>query len=128
MITSENYVDHVLRTDCPITPELMSRISKPETIRLLHAAMGLATEAAELLDMLKKHIFYGRQLDMVNAAEEVGDSQWYAGIAIDVMKTTMDDILTMNIDKLKLRYPEKFTESDALNRNLVEERAFLEGR
>lgn len=125
-LTSETYVAEVLRTDCPITPELIERLSQPETIRLLHATMGLVTEAAELADMLKKHIFYGRKLDLVNAAEEVGDSQWYAGLAVDVLKTTMNDIFTMNIAKLRLRYPEKFTEARAENRDIPAERALLE--
>jgi len=125
-ISSYNYVEHVLRTDSPITPELLERLQDPQTVRLLHAAMGLSTEAAELLDMLKKHIFYGRPLDLVNAAEEVGDNQWYAGLAIDVLRTTMDELLTMNINKLRLRYPEKFRESDAINRDVDKERELLE--
>lgn len=126
MIDSGNYVSHVLRTDSPITPGLLARLQNPETVRLLHAAMGMATEAAELLDMLKKHLFYGRPLDLVNAAEEVGDSQWYAGLAVDVLGTTMNEILTMNIAKLRLRYPEKFDELAAVNRDVDAERRLLE--
>ena len=127
MITSENYVEGVLRTDCLITPELIARVSNPETIRLLHAAMGMATEAAELIDMLKKHLFYGKPLDMVNASEEVGDELWYVGLAIDVMKTTMNEVLTQNNRKLRLRFPEQFTEHHAENRDLGAERLLLEG-
>jgi len=125
-ITSENYVVGVLRTDSPVTPEMIARFSQPETIRLIHATLGMVTEAAELADMLKKHLFYGRPLDMVNAAEEVGDNLWYVGLAIDVLHTTMNDILTMNHEKLRLRYPEKFTEFHAENRNLTAERVLLE--
>lgn len=126
-MNSENYVRNVLRTDSPITPELLERLQNPQTVRLLHAAIGLSTEAAELLDMLKKHIFYGKPLDLVNAKEEVGDSMWYAGLAIDVLRTTMNDILTMNIDKLRLRYPEKFSGEQAVNRDTDAERRLLEG-
>lgn len=126
-ITSENYVSGVLRTDSPVTPEMIARFSQPETIRLIHATLGMVTEAAELADMLKKHLFYGRPLDLVNAAEEVGDSMWYVGLAVDVLHTTMNEILTMNHEKLRLRYPEKFTEHHAENRNLTAERALLEG-
>lgn len=125
-MTSENYVQHVLRTDSPITPELLARMQDPTTIRLLHAAIGLATESGELLDMLKKHIFYGRPIDRVNAVEELGDSQWYVGLAIDVLHTTMNEILTTNIDKLRLRYPEKFSEADAVGRDIGAERVLLE--
>lgn len=127
-VTSENYVAEALRTDCPITDTLVARISNPETIRLLHAAMGMATEAGELVDMLKKHIFYGKPMDLVNASEEVGDSLWYVGLAIDAMRTTMNEVMTQNIQKLRLRYPEKFTELAAENRDLDAERALLEGK
>lgn len=125
-ITSENYVQNVLRSESPVTSQLRDRLQNEDTIRLLHAAMGMATEAGEFLDMLKKHIFYGKPMDFVNAKEEVGDQMWYAGLAIDVLKTTFDEVLTVNIDKLKARYPEKFTEEAAINRDLNTERAILE--
>ena len=126
-ITSENYVEHVTRTDTPITPELIERLQNPNTIRLLHAAMGMASEAGEMIDMLKKHLFYGTPIDWINAKEEIGDQSWYIGLAIDVMKTTMNEILTLNIEKLQIRYPEKFSEYCAINRNLEAERKLLEG-
>lgn len=126
-ITSDNYVNNVLRSESPVTTELRERLQNEVTIRLLHAAMGMATEAGEFLDMLKKHIFYGKPMDFVNAKEEVGDQMWYAGLAIDVLQTTFNEVLTVNIDKLRARYPEKFTEEAAINRDLNIERAILEG-
>ena len=126
-ITSDNYVNNVLRSESPVTAELRDRLQNEVTIRLLHSAMGMATEAGEFLDMLKKHIFYGKPMDFVNAKEEVGDQMWYAGLAIDVLQTTFNEVLTVNIDKLKARYPEKFTEEAAINRDLNTERAILEG-
>jgi NTP pyrophosphatase (non-canonical NTP hydrolase) len=126
LMTSKNYVENVLNTESQVTPELIARLTNPDTVRLLHAGMGLCTEAGEFLDMLKKHIFYGRGLDFPNAIEELGDTQWYVGVAIDVLRTTFDEVLTINIDKLKARYPEKFTEHHAINRNLEVERAILE--
>lgn len=125
-ITSDNYVQNVLRSESPVTQELRDRLQNEATIRLLHSAMGMATEAGEFLDMLKKHIFYGKPLDFVNAKEEVGDQMWYAGLAIDVLQTTFNEVLTVNIDKLKARYPEKFTEEAAINRDLDTERSILE--
>jgi NTP pyrophosphatase (non-canonical NTP hydrolase) len=117
---------YVLNTESQVTPELLARLTNPDTVRLLHAGMGLCTEAGEFLDMLKKHIFYGKKLDFPNAVEELGDVEWYAGIAIDVLRTTFNEVLTINIDKLKARYPEKFTEHHAINRDLETERAILE--
>lgn len=125
-INSGNYVENVLRTESPITQDMINRLTDPKMIRLLHGAMGLVTESSELIDMLKKHIYYGKPLDLVNAGEEVGDNQWYAGLIVDVLHTTFDEILTVNIDKLKKRYPEKFTSKDAIERDLDGEREILE--
>ena len=41
---------------------------------------------------------------------------WYIGVALDTLEVSMDEVLTANIDKLKIRYPEKFTENDAQSR------------
>lgn len=127
-MTSQNYVQTATATEAPVTQEMIDRISRPEVIRLLHAAIGLATESGEFLDMLKKHIFYGKPLDLINAAEEIGDTMWYTALAVDILKTTLDDVMTVNIKKLAARYPEKFTEHHAENRDLITERAILEGK
>ena len=126
MITSENYVENVLRTATHDFEAIKERLNNPEIIMLLHAAMGLDTEQAEFMDILKKYIYYGKSFDKVNAIEELGDSQWYLGLAVYALKTTINDILTGNIEKLKLRYPEGFTEKDAIYRHLGEERELLE--
>lgn len=125
MVTSEDYVELAVRTDTPITPELVSRLTRPGTIRLLHAGMGMCTEAGEFLDMLKKHIFYGKILDYPNAVEELGDEEWYIALAIDEIRTTMKEVLTINIEKLRSRYPEKFSEHAAINRDVDAERKIL---
>jgi len=98
----------------------------PSTIDLLHSAMGLSTEAGELLDMLKKHIFYKKPLDTVNAIEELGDICWYMALALKTLGTTFEDIMERNIKKLTARYPNKFTSEDAINRDLETERTILE--
>jgi len=127
VITSRDYVENVMRTASGDMPAIKERLMKDETINLLHAAIGLVTEAAELTDMLKKHIFYGRDIDKINAQEEVGDALWHAGLAVDVLKTTMDDIMTKNIAKLQERYPEKFDEHKAMNRDISKELKVFEG-
>lgn len=126
MITSENYVENALRTESEVTPEMIERLSDPRTIRLLHAGLGLVTEAAEFIDVLKKHIFYGKELDLVNLKEELQDGFWYGGLGIDALETTFNEMLTKNILKLTARYPEKFSSEKALNRNLEKERIVLE--
>ena len=95
-------------------------------IRVLHGIIGLVTESGELMDAVKKAIFYNKELDKINLIEEIGDIFWYIAILLDALDTDIDDVLIKNINKLKVRYPEKFTSKDALNRNLDKERSSLE--
>ena len=96
------------------------------TIRLLHGGMGLSTEAGEFLDELKKHIFYGKPLDLVNLAEECGDAFWYLAEILTALDRRFIDVMQQNIDKLRTRYPERFTHEAALVRDLDAEREVLE--
>ena len=93
---------------------------------LLHAGMGFASEGGEFLDVLKKKHAYDKPMDMVNLREEIGDIMWYCAIAARGLGTTLEDIATINIQKLAKRYPERFTAEAALNRDLDGERAVLE--
>lgn len=123
---TERYVDDAARTDAPLTAELLHRLTNPVVVELLHASLGMVTEAAELADMLKKHVFANKPLDMVNAEEELGDELWYVAKAIRAINSTMADVMTMNIEKLRLRFPEEFSEEQSLNRDTDNEREFLE--
>ncbi len=82
--------------------------SKPH-FDLLHAALGLSGEAGEFSDAVKKATIYKRPLDTKNLREEVGDVLWYCALAAYALGTTLDEVATDNIDKLRQRYPEKFT-------------------
>lgn len=93
---------------------------------VLHGAIGLATEAGELLDALKKVFFYHRKLDIYNIKEELGDLAWYFACVCDALDLDPHEILDINIAKLRRRYPDKFTKDRALNRDLVAEREILE--
>lgn len=94
--------------------------------RLIHASMGFVTEAAEFQDALKKSLFYGKELDKTNLKEEIGDLLWYLAIAMDVLGTDFDGEQDRVIRKLKARYPSKFENDLAENRDLVAERKILE--
>ena len=89
--------------------------------RMLHAGLGLATEAGEFLDMLKKHLFYGKEIDYENLDEEAGDLLWYLSIYLDVRGKSYREVMEANTRKLKARYPEKFTSENALNRDIETE-------
>lgn len=176
-------------------------LGTPE-LNILHMNMGIITEVAEAIDPIKKHIAYGKVLDLVNVGEEIADTMWYIAnkarlfldeannaevwgtnvhfddvckdfdaalnmkienlmdvvgvlhgvipdgtiISVNVhpinfigipdvvllfkvaeyFKLDFWQILTNNINKLQVRYPEKFTNEAALNRDLEAERVELE--
>ena len=84
--------------------------------RLLHCALGVATESAEFADLIKKWLFYGKEYDRTHALKELGDIMWYIAIAADALGSDLDEVMKMNVDKLKARYPEKFAQDLAINR------------
>lgn len=110
----------------PATPFERVHSLQENGMRLLHAAFGISTEAGELLDAIKKEIFYGKNSDIVNIKEEISDVLWYCAIACDAMGTDLEEVMKINIDKLRARFPEKFTEENAQNRDLNNERQVME--
>lgn len=123
-MNNEDYTNAALRTEAPISPELLLRMVG--CARLNHAAIGLCTEVGELQDALKKHIFYGKDLDRVNLAEEAGDLFYYLAVLCDELNVDISSVMATNIAKLTARYPEKFTEHHAEHRDLETERKILE--
>jgi NTP pyrophosphatase (non-canonical NTP hydrolase) len=127
----KKYVDDAARTsataDAKGCIDCLVRLNEnPQLMSLLHGAMGISTEAGELLDVIKKHIFYGKPVDQVNLAEEVGDTMWYVAEVVRALRVDLDSVLSKNIDKLRCRYPDKFSSEAAVNRNLDAERKILE--
>jgi len=96
--------------------------------RILHAMIGMATETGELQDAVKKHLIYGKPLDLVNVMEECGDTLWYIALALDASGFTFEHCMKRNIEKLRTRFPEKFTQAQALVRDLDNERTALEAQ
>ena len=88
----------------------------------LHMVLGMQTEAAEIADVYKKTIAYKKPLDFVNIKEEIGDIMWYIANLCNMNGWDLREILDVNIAKLEARYPEKFTEENAINRNLKKEK------
>jgi hypothetical protein len=77
MIELEDYVECAKETESVVDD--VDGINS----RLLHGAIGLATEAGELLDSIKKSIFYHEDYDFVNLREEIGDCMWYLAVLCD---------------------------------------------
>lgn len=194
----KDYVKNVLVTEARDMAPLVERFSQTRNIRLLHGAIGLASEIAEIVEMSRNE-----EIDVVNLKEEMGDLFWYMGIMIDELQLDPENLIRSsainapskpenqirdlkeemevmamcvgtaidflkksvmygkalnvleiegqlqelgfaieaalniygmtssqacerNIEKLKARYGEKFTEAAALERNLAVEREILE--
>ena len=76
--------------------------------RLLTAAVGLSAESGEFTEIVKKIIFQGKPYNDDNVyhmKRELGDICWYLAQACMALNTNFNEILEMNIDKLKSRYP-----------------------
>lgn len=82
----------------------------------LNACLGLSGEVGEFNDMVKKWVFHEQELDIDHAKKELGDIAWYLAMACDSFGWNLDEILQMNVDKLKARYPEGFDTDRANHR------------
>ena len=87
-----------------------------QTNRLINGLMGLNGEAGEAIDILKKHLFQGHDLDREHLAKELGDVAWYLAVSADALGYSLEQILQMNIDKLRARYPDGFEAERSVNR------------
>lgn len=83
---------------------------------LENCAMGLAGEAGECIDIIKKHLFHGHELDRKHLAKEFGDVAWYLAVGAEVIGYDLETILQMNVDKLRIRYPNGFEAERSIHR------------
>ena len=128
-MTPDRYIIDVLKTENTKIDEVRKRLNSQ--VRLLHAMLGINTENGELQDQLKKHLFYGKELDRTNLIEELGDLMWYVALALDEIGVSFEEVWKKNISKLATRYinQEKkvgFSEKNAIERDLESERKSLE--
>ena len=76
--------------------------------RLLTAAVGMSAESGEFTEIVKKMIFQGKPVNEENLfhlKRELGDVMWYVAQACMALDTSFDEIVEMNVEKLKKRYP-----------------------
>ena len=83
---------------------------------LINSVMGLCGEAGEAIDIVKKWMAHGHELDRDHLAKELGDIAWYLAEAATALDLSLDDILQANIEKLKKRYPQGFDTARSQNR------------
>ena len=84
--------------------------------RLAIAGLGLAGEAGEVVDYLKKVVGHGHKLDRDKLVKELGDVLWYVAEICSAINADMSDVAQQNIDKLKARYPDGFSSERSINR------------
>ena len=76
--------------------------------RLLTAAVGMSAESGEFTEIVKKMIFQGKPVNddnLFHLKRELGDIMWYVAQACMALDTDFNEIIEMNVDKLKSRYP-----------------------
>lgn len=101
--------------------ELANRTSgagKAGERRMIIAALGLAGEAGEFANMVKKLTAHGHDITNTELADELGDVLWYLAEAASASGLTLNDIAQQNVDKLRARYPDGFSEERSRNRKV----------
>ena len=116
-VDTEKYLDFVAGVTSPASSnfaDLLRRLSALEADadcdipHLLTAALGLAAESGEFTEVVKKIILQGKPYNVDNVfhmKRELGDICWYIAQACMALDTTFDEIIEMNVEKLKARYP-----------------------
>ena len=116
-VDTEKYLEFVkgVTSDASLDwPVLAARMSELEVTydcnvtQLLTAALGLAAESGEFTEVVKKIFLQGKPYNEDNVfhmKRELGDICWYIAQACMALDTTFDEIIEMNVDKLKKRYP-----------------------
>ena len=83
---------------------------------LINSVMGLCGEAGEAIDIVKKWLAQGHELNKAQLAKELGDIAWYLAEAATALDLPLEEIFQANIDKLKKRYPEGFSSERSITR------------
>lgn len=84
---------------------------------LINGVMGLCGESGEAIDLVKKHLAQGHELNREALLKELGDIAWYLAETAYALDASLEDVLAGNIEKLKRRYPDGFDEEKSINRN-----------
>ena len=83
---------------------------------LMNALMGLCGESGEAIDLMKKHLYQGHDLDKEKLVKELGDIAWYVAVAATGLNIDLGEVLQRNLDKLHARYPQGFSTERSMHR------------
>ena len=119
-MTANEYQKLAMRTN---DGKMTERLIRSEVINekydaggILEGCLGMAGESGELVDLIKKWIFHEKPLDETHVKKELGDVLWYAALLCESFGWKMEGIMSLNIEKLRARYPEGFDIKKANNR------------
>lgn len=87
-----------------------------EEIMLIWNALGLAGEAGEVAELIKKGVLHRHGLDIEKLYKELGDTVWYIAAICSKMGFDLSEIMEANLAKLKLRYPNGYSSEDSIQR------------
>lgn len=83
---------------------------------LINGVMGLCGESGEAIDIVKRHLAQGHELDREHLIKELGDVAWYLAETAFALDVSLEEVCQRNIDKLKARYPEGFSAERSIHR------------
>ena len=87
-----------------------------EQVMIVWCAVGLAGEAGEVMEHIKKGIFHQHGLDREKMRKELGDVAWYLAGLCSTLGLDLGEVMIANIEKLRQRYPDGFSSADSLRR------------
>lgn len=86
--------------------------------RLCVASLGIAGEAGEVIEHVKKVVGHGHALDLTKVSKELGDLLYYVAEVASCLGLSLSDIASENVEKLKERYPQGFSSAASINRSV----------
>ena len=126
MLNPTEYMRAVLITESKDYSAIRGRMYEDSAIRMLHSILGIANESGELMEVIKKEIFYDKPPDRLHLIEEYGDLLWYIALGLDVLGASFEEVMRANIAKLRARYKDgEFDAQLAVNRSKSKEYAAM---
>ena len=83
---------------------------------LINSVMGLCGESGEAIDIVKKWLMQGHELDKEHLVRELGDVAWYRAEAATALDIPLEAVFQGNLDKLRQRFPNGFDTGASVNR------------
>lgn len=96
--------------------EISTRTANKHDYELANYGLGIAGEAGEVAELVKKAVFHGHDIPKEKIKKELGDVLWYLSNIARLAGMTLEEVATANIEKLMERYPNGFSKERSINR------------